>query len=424
MLDMKFIRENPDVVKDAGRRKKIDVDVDRLIAIDEKRRALISETDRLKAERNSLSKDIPSLQGDEREKSVARVKQIKSDIATGEAELERVKSEFDGLMARVPNIVAPDVPDGQSDDDNVLLRKWGEPKRFDFTPRDHVEIAEMCDLLDTTRAAKFAGARTYFLKNEAVILHMAVLRLAMDMLVKKGFTPMLPPVIVKDEAMFGTGFFPAAEEQTYRLERDNLNLAGTSEVPLVCCHANEILDEAALPLYYAGISPCFRREAGTYGKDTRGLYRVHQFEKIEQVVFCQNDLEQSERAHARLLANSEEILQALELPYRIMAVCAVEMGQPKYRQHDVETWMPSRNAYSETHSCSTLLEFQARRSNIRYRNAAGENVFCHTLNNTMIASPRILIPLLEVHQNGDGSVTVPAALRPYTNGLEKIAPNK
>jgi len=292
-------------------------------------------------------------------------------------------------------------------------------------------LGEELDILDIPRGVKISGSRFYFLKNEGALLELAVLKFTLDMLVKKGFTPFIPPVLVQYEAMMGTSYFPGGEEHAYAvgvkreredsIEDDELYLVGTSEVSVASYHQGEILNEDKLPLLYAGISNCFRREAGTYGKDTHGIYRIHQFQKVEQVVICRNDEEESAKLHQMILQNAEEVIQALELPYRVVDVCTGDMGQGQIYKNDIETWMPSRNTYGETHSCSTFHDFQARRLNLKYKDKEGKKHYCHTLNNTCIASPRVLIPLLEVYQQADGSVVVPEVLRPYMMGIEKIS---
>lgn len=424
MLDIAFIRQNPDVVKKAVKDKLMDVDIDRLLELDSDIRDKTSKVESLRAERNNLSKVIPSLQGSEKEKSVNRVKEIKERLAELEPELETIREEFNKIMLTVPSVPEPEVPIGKGEEDNVEVKRWGDIPKFDFTPKDHVELAESLDLIDIPRATKFAGSRTYFLKNEGVLLELAVCRFAIDRLMAKGFTPMTVPLMVKDSAMYGTGYFPLGYEQAYKITEDEMYLIGTSEVSLVSYHQNETLSYEELPKLYTGYSSCFRREAGTYGKDTRGLYRVHQFQKVEQVVICRNDPEEARKWHYFILENVEEILQALGLPYRIALACTGEIGIGQVRKHEVESWMPSRNNYCETHSCSTLNDFQARRSNIKYRDKDGTAKYVFTLNNTAIASPRILIPLLEIYQNADGSVTIPQVLRPYMNGQEKITRKK
>jgi seryl-tRNA synthetase len=295
-------------------------------------------------------------------------------------------------------------------------------RSFDFKPKDHVELGTDLGIIDIERGVKLAGTRNYFLKGDGALLHWAVLRFAMDHMIRKGYTPMSVPLLMRDEVMMGTGYFPGSEEQTYQMERDSLNLAGTAEVPVTAYHSGEILSESQLPIKSVAMSTCFRREAGAAGKDTRGLYRIHQFDKIEQVIISENDEAKSIAYHQEILNNSEEVLQALELPYRVVNVCTGDLGRGQVQKFDIETWMPSRNGYGETHSASRFYEFQARRMNLRYKNAAGKNVFCHTLNNTVVASPRVLIPILELYQNADGSVTIPLVLRPYMYGKERIEP--
>lgn len=437
MLDINFIRENPNVIANAIEKKRIKIErsyagvsavltgsetVRLLLDIDQKRRELVSKIDTLRAERNRVTQLIKESSGDQKAELVKKASSYKKELETLEPELDGTEKDFYDLMLRIPNVPTDDVPIGTTDEGNLEVRRWGEIRKFNSQPRDHIELGELLDIIDIPRGVKIAGTRNYYLKNEGVLLELAVLRFALDMLVKKGFSPFLVPLMVKDEAMIGTGFFPGGEEQAYRLERDNLNLIGTSEVSLASYHANEILSKEELPKLYAGLSNCFRREAGTYGKDTRGLYRVHQFQKIEQVVLCENNLEVSRKMHNMILNNSEEILKALDLPYRVVIVCTGEMGQGQVFKNDIETWMPSRNNYSETHSCSSLHEFQSRRLNIRYKGKDGAIHYVHTLNNTAIASPRILIPILENYQQEDGSVVIPEVLRPYMNGQEVIKP--
>ncbi|MCX5637878.1 MAG: serine--tRNA ligase, partial [Planctomycetota bacterium] len=294
-------------------------------------------------------------------------------------------------------------------------------RRFDFEPKDHVQLGLDLGIIDIERGVKLAGARNYFLKGDGALLHWAVLRFAIDFMVDKGYRPLSVPLLAKDEVMRGTGYFPGAEEQTYQMERDNLSLVGTAEVPLTAYHMGEILDKEQLPLKYVALSSCFRREAGAAGKDTYGLYRIHQFDKVEQVVICKNSTEESNKFHEEILANAEAVMQALELPYRVVVVCTGDLGRGQAKKYDIEAWMPSRGNYCETHSASKFYEFQARRMNLRYKDAATKkNLFCHTLNNTVIASPRILIPILELYQNSDGSITIPKVLQPYMNGKERI----
>ena len=420
MVDINFIRNNPDIIKQTAVNKGIDVDVDRLLKLDLSLREAIVEIDTLRAERNRLSKIIQKCEDTEREALTEQVRLSKSKLADYEAAARHLRSEFNNLMLHVPIVPAPEVPVGKGEDDNVEIRQVGKVREFDFKFRDHVELCELHNMLDMQRGAKVAGSRSYYLKNDAVLLEMAICRFVMDFLAARGFTPMTVPQLVKEKAMTGTGYFPIGSDQAYSLPEDELFLIGTSEVSLVSYHEDEVLPFTQFPIRYAGISPSYRREAGTYGRDTRGLYRVHQFQKVEQVVFCEADHIKTEALHYEILENAELILQALELPYRVCLACTGELSIGQIRKHEVETWMPSRNAYCETHSCSTLNDFQARRLQIRYRDAAGEMKYAFTLNNTAIASPRILIPLLENHQNADGSINIPEVLKPYMNGRDKI----
>ncbi|UCE03832.1 MAG: serine--tRNA ligase [Candidatus Latescibacterota bacterium] len=422
MLDIRFIRNNPEAVRRAAALKHIDFDIDRLLEVDVERRRLIQASEEMKAHQNRTSKQISGLQGEERQVRIREMQELVANIKRMTEELKEREAEFDDLMLQVPNIAADEVPEGETDADNVELRRWGAPRTFDFEFKDHVTLGLELGLMDFERAAKLAGSRTYFLRGAGALLEMAVLRLAFDHIQSKGFEPMLVPHLVRPLAMTGTAYYPGGEEQAYQIERDGLSLIGTSEVPLTSFHASEVLAEAELPKRYAGWSVCFRREAGTYGRDTRGLYRIHQFQKIEQVVVCRADAEESLRWHHDILKNSEEVLQMLELPYRVVNVCGGDLGRPQIQKFDLETWMPSRDSYSETHSASRFHDFQSRRLDMRYRGADGNVHFCHTLNNTVIASPRILIAILETHQQPDGSIVLPPALRPYLNGMERIGP--
>lgn len=419
MLDIKFIRENPEIIKKTAKEKLVDIDVDRLLEVDKLVKENLTEVEILRAERNKLSNEISKLQGEEKQLKVERVKDLKEKISEIEAVLHPLQEEYEDLMLRVPAPTLEEVPVGESDADNVEIRKVGEIRKFDFTPKSHYELGEELDLMDFAHASKIAGSRTYYLKNEAALLEMAVCRFVIDKLIKKGFTLMTVPVMVKDIAMRGTGYFPIGKEQAYEIGEDGLYLVGTSEVSLVSYHNGEIVN-LDKPILYAGYSNCFRREAGTYGKDTKGLYRVHQFTKIEQVVICKADYEEQYKLHNFILNNSEEILQDLKIPYRVVQVCTGDIGLGQVRKHDIEAWMPSRNSYSETHSCSSFNDFQARRSNIKYKDENGDLKYAYTLNNTAIASPRILIPILENYQNEDGSITIPEVLVPYMGGMTKI----
>ena len=426
MLDIAFIRQNADTVRAAIKNKRVDVDLDALLAADKDRREALLEIEHKRARKNEIAQLIPKASKEERPTLIEEGKAVKVALEQLEPLMTDAQKRFDDLMLRVPSIPRPEVPIGVGEDDNVELRKVGTPRAFDFKAKDHVELTTLHRMVDWDGPRKYAGGRSYALMGTGALLELAVTRLAVDTLVDCGFTMVIPPVMVKERAMIGTGFFPLGREEAYAITADDLYLVGTSEVPLVSLHCDETLDPALLPIRYAGISNCFRREAGAYGKDTKGLYRVHQFTKVEQVVFCMPDEEVAEKEHYRLLSNAEAILAKLEIPYRVAIACTGEIGLGQTRKHEVESWMPGRNdglgAYNETHSCSTLGDFQTRRSNIRVRLADGTLGFPYTLNNTAIASPRILIPLLENHQNADGSITLPKALVPYMNGVTVLRP--
>ncbi len=426
MIDINQIRENPEKFKKACKAKKFDVDVDKLLEADKKLSSAKRTLQEIATEKNKIGKSIPKLAGDEKQSSLAHLSRLKQQEAELNETVKQLQPVFDELMQQVPQPADDDVPVGKDDTENVEIRKEGQVRRFDFEPKDHVQLGLALDIMDIERGVKLAGTRNYFLKGDGALLHWAVLRFAMDFMIGKGYKPMSVPLLMTNEAMRGTGYFPGSEEQTYQMERDELNLAGTAEVPLTAYYMNELLNADQLPVKFVGLSTCFRREAGAAGKDTYGLYRIHQFDKVEQVIICENSIEESNKYHEEILANSEAVMKALELPYRVVVVCTGDLGRGQAKKYDIEAWMPSRKNYGETHSASKFYDFQARRLNLRYKDKHGARAtghgtrFCHTLNNTVIASPRILIPLLELYQNPDGSITVPAALRQYMGGRERI----
>lgn len=422
MLDIDFIRNNPDKVRWAAQVKGFDLDLDRLLELDRKRRELIAAVESRRGLQKRLTQEIRTLTAERRQEAVQAVRASKAEEATLNEELTTTQAAFDALMLLVPNIPTPQAPVGKTDADNVEVDRWGEIPQFDFSPKDHIELGQTLGLFDFERSRRYAGSRSYSLTGLGVLLERAVVQFALQHVHSKGFLPVAPPIMVRDSALIGTGFFPLGAAETYALERDELYLAGTSEVSLVAQHTDEIIARAALPVRYVGVSPCFRREAGAAGRDTRGLYRVHMFTKVEQVSIGPNDDDWSDKEHYLLLENSREILRAFELPHRVAMACTGEMGLGQVMKHEIESWMPSRNTYSETHSCSTLRDFQSRRSKIRFRDEAEKMNFTYTLNNTAIASPRILIPLLECHQRKDGSVGLPEALRPLMGGREILEP--
>lgn len=425
MLDIRFIRENEHRLQETAQQKGLSVSIALLLRTDDERKQMLAEVERLRSERNRLSEQISQMMRSGAKEQAERLKEEAKETGTAlaalEPQLESLERRWRELMLLVPNVVSPDTPLGASDADNVELRRVGSVPSFGFEPKDHVALGETLGLIDIPRGVKVAGSRNYYLRDVGLHLHRAVQQLAVDLLVNKGFTMMDVPLLVREETLTGAGFFPGGREQTFELPADDKWLVGTSEASLVAYYADEIIDTTE-PIRLAAVSNCFRREIGSAGRDVRGLYRVHQFAKVEQVVICQGEDELSEQMLQDITGNAEQLLELLELPYRVVAVCTGDMGQKNYKQYDIETWMPSRGSYGETHSSSNVRDFQARRANIRYRGADGKLRFCHTLNNTAVASPRILIPLLENHQRDDGTIYIPPALRPYMYGLEFIKP--
>ena len=440
MVDLKDLRENPEKYRRGAELKNVPVQIDQILKVDTRQREAQREFEKFRSEQNDASKQIGKLKdASEKQAAIAKVAELKAKVKDAEERAKAAEAELEPLLLQVPQPPDSDVPFGKDASQNVVLYRWGQPRKFEFNPKSHIELAEALDIVDFEAGVRLAGSRSYFLKGAGAELQNAVLRLAFDMMVyEKGFTPMAVPVLVREASMRGTGFFPAGREQAYRVGEAQESgeeirfLTGTGEVGLTAYHMDEVLEEADLPRRYTTISTCFRREAGTYGKDTAGLYRVHQFDKCEQVVICKNDIEESKKWHIEMLGYSEQLLKTLNLPYRVIQCCTGDIGVKNASMMDIETWMPSRfsekdpdnSAYGETHSASRLYEFQARRLNLRYRGADGKIRFCHTLNNTVVASPRILIPILENYQNADGSITVPEALRKYMNGRERLEKKK
>jgi seryl-tRNA synthetase len=411
MLSLQFIRDNPDIVRKAAADKNAALDVDRLLELDGAVRALKSRIDELRRQRNEISASFKTAAPAERPALGAKAKAFGAEAAGVEAELADRSAELEALMLRVPNIPWAGAPVGPDESFNIVVRTEGEPPSFHFEPRDHVALVEMNDWADLSRITQVAGSRMYALKGRLALLEQALMFWAQRVIAEDGFTLMTVPALAKPQAFVATGHFPGHEEEAYEMPKDGLYLAGTGEIALTSLHSGEILDSAQLPILYAGYSPCFRREAGSAGRDVRGLLRVHQFYKLEQYVICADDEAESERWHARLLANAERLLQALEIPYQVVETSTGDMGLGKYRMNDIESWVPSLSKYRETHSCSTLHDWQARRANLRWRDQERKVRFVHTLNNTALASPRILVPLLENHQQADGRVRLPEALQ-------------
>ncbi len=427
MLDIKFIRENIELVNKSAENKNRKVDLDRLLELDKNRRELIGEIEKVRGERNKSSKfKVQSSKLDEQREAGRK---LKEEMQVLEEKLREVEKDYNGLMLTVPNVPDKSVPVGKDSSSNVEVRKWGEIPKFsakggsaaggDFKPLDHIALSKIHDLVDFERGTKIGGFRTYFLKNEAAILEIAVLFYTYQKLIKKGYTPLIAPSLVKEFTLVGSGQIPWSREEIYYLEKQDIYLSGTAEVPVTAYFSGEVLQEKDLPKKFVAFSPCFRSEAGSYGKDTRGLYRLHQFNKVEQVIINTNNYEASLKLHEELLANSEEVLQDLKLPYRVMLMCTGDMGEPQVKKYDIETWMPSRGAYGETMSNSFMGDFQTRRLNIRYKAKDGTTKFAHSLNNTAVASPRILIAILENYQQTDGSILIPEVLRKMV-GKERI----
>ncbi|WP_046469188.1 serine--tRNA ligase [Allosalinactinospora lopnorensis] len=418
MIDLRALRDDPDLLRASQRARGEDEStVDRLLDLDSRRRSALTRFETLRAEQKSVGKSVSKASPEEREELLSKAKGLAADVKEAESEAERLAEELDKVLAGVPNIVEQGAPEGGVDDFTVL-EEVGVPREFDFTPRDHLELGEALGAIDTDRGAKVSGARFYFLTGVGAMLELGLLNMAMQQAVANGFTPMIPPVLVKPETMEGTGFLGAHADEIYHLPSDDLYLVGTSEVPLAGYHAEEILAADALPRRYIGWSPCFRREAGSYGKDTRGIIRVHQFNKIEMFVFSHP--EQAHDEHLRLLAWEREMLDKLELPYRVVDIAAGDLGTSAARKFDCEAWIPTQGRYRELTSTSNCTDFQARRLNVRYRQDDGKPRFAATLNGTL-ATTRWIVAILENHQRADGSVVVPPALRPFV-GREVLEP--
>jgi seryl-tRNA synthetase len=420
MLDRREIREHPDAVKAAVRVKGIDLDVDELLDLDQAVRSLQHELDQAQARRKSSSKEFAKADDARRAELRAEHAELEIQLKALREQLAEKTEKLQGLLLLTPTIPWEGAPVGADDSANTILRTVGTPPEFGFKPLDHVELLEKRGWADFTRARKVAGERAYALMSDLLMLERAVHSYALDLLRDKDFTLVSVPSLVREEALTGTGQFPAHREETYAIPADDLYLAGTAEVALVGFHSDEILDHKRLPVRYAGISPCFRREAGSAGRDVRGLLRVHQFEKVEQFVICAADAAESDRWHAELLSTAEQLLQGLGLAYQVVECSTGDMGAGKYRMNDINTWMPSLGAYRETHSCSSLHDWQARRANVRYRDTDGTVRFAYTLNNTAVATPRILAALVENFQTSEAQMRVPEVLRPYLGGRELL----
>ncbi|MCK5332727.1 serine--tRNA ligase [Candidatus Parcubacteria bacterium] len=427
MLDIKFIRENAEEVKMAAKNKNIKIDIDKLLEIDKRRRELITDMDELQAKRNQIAKD--SKGGRPTTEQIAEGKKLKDKFLKTEEEFKKIDKEYLNLMVKVPTIPSVDTPIGKSEKENVEVFKWGEPTKFDFEPKSYIELAENLNLLDMEKGAKVAGYRGYYVKNEAVMLQMGLMMFALEKLIAKGFTPMIPPTLVREFALFGSGYFAGKEydpevDEIYKIDNDeklsdgsvkkeDKFLVGTAEPSLLAYYANEVIDEKDLPLKMCGFSQCYRSEIGSYGKDTKGIYRVHEFMKVEQVCITRTDTEESDKMQEEMVEISKEIHQDLGLPYRVLQICTGDMSAGKYKMFDIEAWMPSRNDYGETGSASNFLDWQSRRLNVKYKDKNGKKKFVHMLNNTALPSVRPMIAIMENFQQKDGSIIVPEVLRKW-----------
>lgn len=422
MLDPQYIQEHEKEVRQAANDKGISIDLDRYFAVDEERRQLIHEAEAFRHEQRLANTNIARAKGKEKQHAVSEMKTVSDKVKKLEERLRSVEQECKKLMLTIPNIPAPTVPKGKGESSNVELSKKGTIPTFDFPAKTHLELGRDLDIIDIERGVKLAGNRGYVLKGAGARMEMALMQHGIDFLEKRGYTLMIPPTIVKGEFLEGSGHFPWSKDEVFKTidKEKEAYLVGTAEVPVTGYHAQEVLDGATLPLRYAGFSTCYRTEVGSYGKDTKGLYRLRQFNKVEQVIFCEASEEASQKMYQEILTNALDFLEILELPTRVIKKCTGDMGAKSIEEADIEVWMPSRNAYGETHTCSRFGDFQARRLNIKYTDHDGKKRFVHTLNNTLIASPRILIPLLEINQQKDGSVAVPKVLQPYMGGLTKI----
>jgi seryl-tRNA synthetase len=412
MLDVRFIRENADIVKEGARKKRVEVDIDRLLAVDDDRKRLRQELDDKRAEQNKASKMIVLAKGDEKEKLIESMQHLKAGMADAEEEYTKVMEEWQKLMLMVPNIPDMTVPEGESDADNQEVKKWGTLPQFSFAPKGHVELMTALDIADFERGAKVSGFRGYFLKGDGARLAYAVWRYAQDFFLKKDFVPMIVPSLVRREPFMGTGFLPQSEEDLYKTQ-DGEYLAGTAEVATMGYYMDETLDKASLPLKFLSFSPCFRREAGAHSKDVKGLIRVHEFYKWEQVILCEASHEESVKWHEWLNRNTEEFIESLNIPYHTVLNCGGDLGLGQVKKYDIELWVPNENTYREISSASYFHDFQTRRLNTRYRDTAGEMRFAHSLNSTAIPTPRILVSIVENYQQEDGTIKIPDALVSY-----------
>lgn len=422
MLDVKIIRDQPEIIKDMLAKRHIEFPFDELQDFDKKRRTLITEAQELKHKRNVVSEQIATRKksGEDASIAISEMKLIADRIGALDAEIEHVEKRYQELMLMLPNLIHESVPEGKDENDNVEVRRWGEPRKFGFKAKDHIELGTLLDLIDLDRAAKVSGARFYFLKGDLVKMNHALIQFALDFLRKKNCTLIQTPYMINRKAMEGAVMLSDFGDVIYKIEDDDLYMIGTSEHAMVAMHMDEIFDAKQLPIRYAGVSPCFRKEAGAHGRDTKGIFRVHQFEKVEQLVFANPENSWSE--HEKMIQNAEEFFKLLGIPYEIVLLCAADLGKISAKTYDLESWMPGQNAYREVVSCSNCLDYQARRLGVKYRDKPNEeSKFVHTLNSTLVATERTLVAILENYQTEKGTVIVPEVLRPYMDGISEIS---
>ncbi len=419
MLDIKFIRENSDIVKSAIVKKHITLDLDQLIALDDKRLEILKIVESLRAEQNEASLSIMGASPEEKTQIIKEMTLLKEDLQKNENELRDTMSSWQKMMLEVPNIPDVSVPDGDSDEDNVEIKSWGEIPNFDFTPKDHIELMENLDMVDFDRGIKVSGFRGYFMKNDGARLFFALWQYFLNYFIAQGYTPMIVPSLVRKESLIGTGMLPQSEDDLYKVGNDEY-LAGTAEVATMGYYMNEVIEKSDLPKKFISFSPCFRAEAGKHGADTKGIIRVHEFFKIEQVILTEASHEESVKWHEEITAHVEHLMQELKLPYHVVVNCGGDLGLGQVKKYDIEAWMPSQNKYRETHSSSYFHDFQTRRLNIKYRDDDGKLKFVHSLNNTACATSRLPAALVENYQQPDGSIIIPEVLRPYMGGKDRI----
>ena len=424
MLDINFIKENKEVIKAGAKKKRIDFDVEELLSVDEDRRSLLQEVEKLREKQNKANENISKASGEEKESAIKEMRDLKEELQEKEAKLQKIMERWRALMVQVPNIPDVSVPEGKDDEDNREIKSWGEKPNFTFEAKSHVEMAKILDLADFERGAKVSGFRGYFLKNDGFLLNFAVWQHALNFFLKRGgFTPIMTPALLNKEVFLGTGYIPQGEDDLYKTQ-DEQYLAGTSEVPIMGYYMDEVIDKKDLPLKFLGFSSCFRREAGSHGKDTKGLMRVHEFYKFEQIILCDANHQESVAWHEWINENTEAFIQTLGIPYRVVVNCGGDLGLGQVKKYDIELWIPSENNYREISSASYFHDFQTRRLNIRSRDEDGKMHFVHSLNCTAAPTPRLLISILENYQLEDGSVVVPEALLPYMGGKERLEANK